>query len=177
MRYGTFMHGSLNRPQPSRFRSASSCLSRIGHWLLKSLRHVWLYTPSGFSPQIGPSAICHGGAIQSNHSPSLWSQFVCTSEPKTFLVVKAPDNLFGFLTTVLAGSAGRSVIIDRFWYHYRRGKFCRDDVSVLFRKPGYVIEAERPTTLDDFITCERLVGSPWQLNRNCLTELGKIWRK
>lgn len=91
------------------------------------------------------------------------------------LIEKVPDDLLGLLFILLIGSAGRSIVIGDYWYHYRHGKFRRDHIRVLMRRQGYVVRGQRQARISDFVTCENLIGQKWKLNRNCVTELGSLW--
>lgn len=169
------MYGNSFRPLFLRCRPASSCLSHIGLWFSKLCRQLWHYTPGGCLPRIGPSVNSRGGDTLSNHLSLCLSGSSLSSGQNVLLIEKAPDNLVGLLFIILIGSAGRSIVIGDYWYHYRRGKFCRDHIRVLMRRRGYVVRGQRQASISDFVTCENLIGQKWRLNRNCVTELGSLW--
>ena len=85
-----------------------------------------------------------------------------------YRVAKKPDSLPGMMLYLILGRASDGVLAGNDWYHFRRGKFVKDNRETLMRKPGYYIEPIRDTTPEDIQRLERNVGKRWSLLDNCL---------
>ena len=85
-----------------------------------------------------------------------------------FRVAKKPDSLPGMMLYLILGRASDGVLTGNDWYHFRRGKFVKDNRETLMRKPGYYIEPIRDATPEDIHRLERNIGKRWSLLDNCL---------
>lgn len=85
-----------------------------------------------------------------------------------YRVAKKPDSPLGMAIYLLLGRASDGVLLGNDWYHYRRGRFVKDDRKTLMRKPGYYIEPIRDATPEDIQRLERNIGKRWGLFDNCL---------
>ena len=93
-----------------------------------------------------------------------------------YRVAKEPDGPMGMMLFLLLGRAGDGALVGNDWFHFRRGRFVKDNKETLMRKPGYRIAPVREATEADIRKLENDVGKSWGLVNNCLTKISaRLW--
>lgn len=91
-------------------------------------------------------------------------------------VTKTPRTWLGTLLEAVTGFYGRSVIVGRDWYLFRKGRFTVAQARHADRADLCITDAGEASE-SDIAYLRSLTGSRWSVSHNCVTALSPVWRR
>jgi hypothetical protein len=92
------------------------------------------------------------------------------------LVTRTPQTWTGTIAEAVFGTAGRSIIVGREWFRFKKGRgLVNSDAAVVTSRDEFCVIRAGEVSNEEIEALRRMTGRKWSPLFNCLTAFAPFW--